>query len=242
MVADMSFNEWSLTSQGQYLQQRELTYFDKTVVDLFGFNAVQLGNPAWDVLRNSRMTHRFQVHQTAAQVLADPTHLPFSNQSLDMLVLPHILEFSDYPHQILREVERVLIAEGHLLISGFNPRSLWGLNRWLRRGTAVYPWSGQFINLTRLKDWLALLNFEVVAVSMCCYAPPLENADWLRCFDFMEVAGDRWWAKGGGVYFIHAIKRVHGMHLIKPRWQEPITWSRALRPASRNIQNESRHE
>ena len=235
----MTFTEWSETPLGQYLYQREQAYFDQAVADLFGFNAVQIGSPQWDLLRNSRITHRFHVNQACAQVLAEPTHLPFANHSLDLLILPHVLEFSDYPHQILREAERVLIPEGNLLISGFNPRSLWGIYRWIHRNTQVYPWSGEFINLTRLKDWLSLLNCDVVSGHMCCYAPPLKSSNWMRQFEIMELAGDRWWAKGGGVYFIHAVKRVHGMRLIMPRWQTPTKIAVALRPANRSMQNES---
>ncbi len=238
----MTFTEWSETPLGRYLYQREQAYFDQAVADLFGFNAVQIGNPQWDLLRNSRIAHRFHVHQTAAQVLAEPTHLPFANHSLDLLVLPHVLEFSDYPHQILREAERVLMPEGNLLISGFNPRSLWGMYRWMQGNTQSYPWSGEFINLTRLKDWLSLLNCDVVAGQMCCYAPPLNNSSWMRRFEAMELASDRWWAKGGGIYFIHAVKRVHGMRLIMPRWQTAVKVAGALRPANRGMQNGSSDE
>jgi len=143
--------------------------------------------------------------------------------------LPHVLEFADNPHQILREVERVLRPEGNLLISGFNPFSLWGMHRALGRKQG-YPWCGHFIRLPRLKDWLALLGFEVVGGRFAAYAPPLHHSKWLDSFSFMEKAGDRWWAVSGGVYFLHAIKRVPGMRLIKPKWNEGLV--RNLLPVS----------
>jgi len=131
----------------------------------------------------------------------------------------HALEFSPNPHQLLREVERVLRPEGQLLLAGFNPLSLWGVKRWLGpRG--AYPWSGQFLRLSRIRDWLSLLGFELAAGRMVCYAPPVNRQGWLDRSRFMEAAGDRWWALGGGVYLLHAIKRVHGMRLIAPRWEE----------------------
>ena len=235
-----SFTEWLTSPLGQYLQEREQAYFDQTVVDLFGFNALQIGLPHWEMLRNSRIPHRFCVGTHAGDVLAEPTHLPFANQSVDLLVLPHLLEFSNYPHQILREAERVLIAEGNLLISGFNPRSLWGLHRWYKRSCGDYPWRGDFVNLGRLKDWLSLLGCDIVGGRMCCYAPPLTNASLMQHFEFMEAAGDRWWATGGGIYFIHAVKRVHGMRLITPRWQGKSKFARALSPATRSLQNGSK--
>lgn len=235
-----SFTDWFASPLGQYLHAREQAYFDQLVADLFGFNAIQIGLPHWDMLRNSRIPHRFRIDaENAVDVLAEPTHLPVAHQSVDLLVLPHLLEFSNYPHQILREAVRVLIAEGNLLISGFNPRSLWGVHgRYMHNG-GDYPWRGNFIKLNRLKDWLSLLGFEIVGVRMCCYAPPLRNVGLMRYFEFMETAGDRWWAMGGGVYFIHAVKRVHGMRLITPRWEGPSTVVRGLSPATRRQQNES---
>ncbi|WP_124950003.1 class I SAM-dependent methyltransferase [Sulfuriferula thiophila] len=236
-----SFSDWLASPLGQYLQAREQAYFDQAVADLFGFNALQVGLPYWDMLRNSRIPHRFRVADSGTDdVLAEPTQLPFANQSVDLLVLPHLLEFSSYPHQILREAERVLIAEGSLLISGFNPRSLWGVHRWYKHKGGEYPWRGDFVNLSRLKDWLSLLGCDVVSGRMCCYAPPLANAGMMQYFEFMESAGDRWWGMGGGVYFIHAVKRVHGMRLITPRWQSQAKLARALSPATRSLQNGSK--
>ena len=148
---------------------------------------------------------------------------------------PHVLEFSENPHQVLREVERVLRPEGSLIISGFNPRSLWGFKKsvgrmkkslgGLRRvqgSNQDYPWNGNFIALPRIKDWLALLSFEVAGGRFAAYAPPFQQTKWLERFAFMEAVGDRWWAVSGGVYFVHAIKRVHGMRLIKPQWNEGL--------------------
>ena len=235
-----SFTEWVASPLGQYLANHEQTYFDQTVFDLFGFNALQVGLAEMDLLRNSRISNRFQVDNGKnAHVVAESTQLPFAEQSIDLLVLPHLLEFSAYPHQILREAERVMIAEGNLLISGFNPHSLWGLYSWYKHRSGDFPWCGDFVNFGRLKDWLSLLGYDIVSWRMCCYAPPFANPDWVYRFEFMQVAGDRWWAMGGGVYFIHAIKRVHGMRLITPNWQGKTKLVNALRPVTRGLQQES---
>ncbi|MHB1677011.1 MAG: class I SAM-dependent methyltransferase [Sulfuriferula sp.] len=240
---DASLAEWFTSPLGQYLVTRELAYFDQTVIDLFGFNALQVGLSHMDLLRNSRISHRFRVDNIAiGDVVAEATHLPFAAQSIDLLVLPHLLEFSPYPHQILREAERVLIAEGNLLISGFNPRSLWGLYSWTKQRSDKFPWQGDFVNFSRLKDWLSLLGCDIVGWRMCCYAPPFAHIPWVHRFEFMEAAGDRWWAMGGGVYFIHAVKRVHGMRLITPRWQSKNKLVNALRPVTRGMQNERRSD
>ena len=225
-----SLSEWFASEQGGYVLTREQDYFDHTVSDIFGFNAMQVGLQECDFLRSSRMPLRFAAgNQPGNDVRICCDELPFACDSLDMVVLPHVLEFADNPHQILREVERVLRPEGNLLISGFNPFSLWGMHRALGRKQG-YPWCGHFIRLPRLKDWLALLGFEVVGGRFAAYAPPLHHSKWLDSFSFMEKAGDRWWAVSGGVYFLHAIKRVPGMRLIKPRWNEGLV--RNLLPVS----------
>jgi SAM-dependent methyltransferase len=222
---------WAGADLGRYVAFCEQDWLDRSVADLFGFNAVALAQPGLEPLRNNRMPLRVCAGLASAGVLAQPQALPFASQSLDLLVLPHVLEFADSPHQVLREAERVLRPEGRLLILGFNPVSLWGLRRWLgpRRG---YPWLGQFLRLARIKDWLALLGFEIVAGRMSCYAPPIDRAGWLRRWRFMEAAGDRWWALGGGVYMLHAVKRVQGMRLITPRLEKGWAKTPVLAPGA----------
>ena len=217
-----SLSEWFATQQGSYVLARELAYFDHTVSDIFGFNALQLGLAEHDFLRSNRIPLRFKAgNQPGNAVRLCCTELPFATASLDLVLIPHVLEFSEHPHQILREVERVLMPDGSLIISGFNPRSLWGMRRVLGCKQS-YPWNGHFISLPRIKDWLALLGFEVIGGRFAAYAPPFRQSKWLERCVFMEAAGDRWWAVSGGVYFLHAIKRVHGMHLITPQWNERL--------------------
>jgi len=246
-----SLTDWFASPQGQYLLAREQAFFDHTVADIFGFNAVQLGLTEYEFLRASRMPLRTVAGNRAGlqacksadgdksaqyeKVRLIMDELPFDSGSLDMVVMPHVLEFNDNPHQILREVERVLMPEGHVIIAGFNPRSLWGLRRAL--GSQMgYPWRGNFISLPRMKDWLALLGFEVVAGSFACYAPPLLNSKLIKRLHFMEPAGDRWWAVCGGVYFLQAIKRVSGMRPIKPSWNEALVGK--LLPAAPKLNRE----
>lgn len=210
---------------------------DALTADIFGFNAMQIGLPQIQALRANRMQHQWRsdthLPQASAQrtdgdaaapvvVVHDFSDLPFATQSLDLIVLPHVLEFADEPHQVLREVERVLIPEGRLIVSGFNPASLWGARQVAGRLTGAHflPQDGEFISLPRLKDWLKLLNMEVNRGHFGCYAPPCASQKWLERFDFMEKAGDRWWPYLGAVYIVQAIKRVKGMRLIGPAWKK----------------------
>ncbi len=155
--------------------------------------------------------------------------LPFAAQSLDLVVLPHVLEFSFDPHQVLREVERVLRPEGRLIVSGFNPASLWGMRQLLMRPfrPAFFPRDPQFIGLPRLRDWLTLLGFELDGGRYGCYRPPCASQRWLDRTEMFEHAGDRWWPILGAIYFVSAVKRVRGMHLIGPAWRTSRAQQRA---------------
>jgi SAM-dependent methyltransferase len=247
--------EWLLTPAGQYLLAWEREQIDRTVNDLFGFHAVQLGWPCLDALRHNRMPHRWVLldrppagdppqpplrpapspsghtseaaQPTPHAVVADFHALPFETQSLDLVVLPHSLELAGDPHQTLREVERVLVPEGRVIILGFNPASLWGLQQRCARigmrlglGALPLPETGEFIGYWRLRDWLRLLSFDIEGGRFGCYRPLLRTQSWLDRYRWMEPAGDRWWPVLGAVYFLVAVKRVRGMRLIGPAWKQ----------------------
>ena len=207
-------SKWFFTSLGRYVASIEQDYFDREVADVFGFNAFQIGLPEHDFLRANRMPFRcVAASHGEASLLADARALPIRSGVADLVLLPHALEFSENPHQVLREVQRVLMPEGHIILSGFNPWSLWGV-----RGAYARLFSGR----------------------MGCYVPPVANEKWRRRFDFMEKAGDRWWPFAGGIYFLHGIKRVQGMRLITPKWKSAAARERlAVLPQRRTRTEES---
>ncbi len=150
--------------------------------------------------------------------------LPFDANSLDLVVLPHALELARDPHLALREVERVLVPEGRVIIVGFNPASLWGARQRLGRarrslgwgrGDALFlPSAGEFLGYRRLRDWLRLLSFEVEAGRFGCYIPPVTSRAWLSRLEWMDRVGEHWWPVFGALYYIVAVKRVRGMRLV----------------------------
>jgi SAM-dependent methyltransferase len=236
--AIIGLNQWLQGPAGRYLLEWEQRHLDGVVVDLFGFHALQLGLAGLDALRANRMPHRWVATPDAARAgngepqspprVAVALHcdfdaLPFSNHSLDLVVLPHALELARDPHLALREVERVLVPEGRVVIVGFNPASMWGLRQrfgrlrrrlWRRGDQSLFlPSAGEF-GYRRLRDWLRLLSFEVEAGRFGRYLPPLRSEKWLARFGWMERLGDRWWPVFGAVYFIVAVKRVRGVRLV----------------------------
>ena len=238
-MSNSPIDAWLQTPQGRYIFDWEQERFDEMVADIFGFNAVQLGFPRLDGLRANRMPLRFHYDPVLpAGVLGDAHHLPMAANSVDLAVLPHVLEFAADPHQILREIERVLVPEGQVLISGFNPISLWGIKRRLAGRNAAYPWQGQYFSVRRLKDLLKLLSFETQAGCFGRYAPAVSQEKWLRRWHFLELAGDRWWPIAGAVYILQGVKRQHGLRLLTPAWQDRKARAKALAPAVQRIQKD----
>ena len=171
------------------------------------------------------------------QLVCDFEALPFPANSLDLVVLPHVLELNADPHACLREVERVLVPEGRVIICGLNPASLWGLRqrraqlyRRLGLGQLFLPREGEFIGYWRLRDWLRLLSFEVESGRFGCYRPAVMRESWLERFEWMDRLGARWWPIFGAVYFLVAVKRVRGMRLLEAAWKTVPTRATAPVP------------
>ncbi|MBV6272417.1 class I SAM-dependent methyltransferase [Alcaligenaceae bacterium CGII-47] len=220
--------EWLDTPVGRIVQAWEQKQVDGMVSNMFGYHAIQLGLPHWDLLRANRIPSKTYAHRPDASIgtqggrlVCEPDHLPFAAQSVDLLVLPHTLEWANDPHQVLREVERVLMPEGRVVITGFNPFSLWGARESLPGLDLKLPVPVPAqVSPGRLKDWFKLLSFEPERGRFGCYVPLCVTETWLHRWRFMDSAGDRWWPVCGAVYAIAAVKRVSGMRLIGPTWRQ----------------------
>jgi SAM-dependent methyltransferase len=249
----IDLHTWFQTPAGRYLRAWEQDQVDSAVADIFGYHAMQLGLPGFDGLRNNRMPHQWLANECddtfnasaprKTALLTQFSALPFPASSLDLVVLPHTLEFCADPHGTLRDVERVLVPEGRVVICGLNPASLWGLrqrrSRLYRRmgvGNLFLPDGGQFIGHWRIRDWLRLLGFEVEHASFGCYRPSVQNEQWLQRTAWMDRVGSRWWPIFGAAYFLVAVKRVKGMHLLSPNWKQ----AKVRAPQSVPVANRSR--
>src|SRR5687768_120095 len=231
----IGMRQWFETPPGRYLLAWERAEFDRAVSDIFGYHALQLGLPELDTLQANRMPHKWlalrepahaESPQAKPSLITDFAALPFQENSLDLVVLPHSLELTTDPHATLREVERVLVPEGKVVICCLNPASLWGLRqrrahlyRRLGFGELFLPDAGDFIGYRRLRDWLRLLSFDVESSTFGCWRPATTSEKWLERTAWMDRLGERWWPIFGAVYFIVAVKRVRGAKLIGPAWK-----------------------
>ncbi len=212
---------WVDTTLGKRLLAKEQELYDLAVADVFGFHAVQVGMLHIDCLKNSRIAHIVSAGNKKGDLRCESGYLPFAENTVDLLCLPHALEFSDNPHQTLREASRVLVPEGYLIMTVFNPYSAWGIRKFFAKKDN-YPWCGQFFSLSRIKDWLKLLNLEFVEVQFFGYELPINNSRWLKRFSLLESLGANWWPRMGGRYVIVAKKRVVNITFLKPSWKRSL--------------------
>jgi len=213
------------SQSGVRLREVEQTLLDEVLPTLFGYHLLQVGWPAdADLLRSSRIGHRMvldpdNVSGSSVHLASRTDSLPLASDSIDVILLPHLLELERHPHEVLREVERTLIPEGHVVILGFNPWSLWGACRLLPGRKREVPWCGHFYSQTRIRDWLALLGFATVRARTYFYRPPLRHGALMERLELIERLGARWWGPLGGGYLLVARKRVTALTPIRPRWR-----------------------
>ena len=225
---------------------------DSLLADVFGYHALQLGWLQLQALNANRMPHRWiaqpesesehaaylqQQGVVQPHLYFDSRAWPWAADSLDLVVLPHALERSADPHACLREVERVLIPEGQVLITGLNPMSFWGWQ--FARGQRKVRGEGalhmNLIGYRRMRDWLRLLGFEVQVSRFSGWTPALASERWMRRLDAVETCGQRWLPILGGVYLILATKRVpSGSWLNERSWRAVGSPAVATVPVARS--------
>ena len=171
----VGLSRWMRGPGGAELLRMEVEHIHAAVGNLFGYHCLQVGDLAGaDLLGASRILGRSVVDIDAGAppcaypvVSGAATSLPIDSHAVDVVVLPHVLEFESRPHEALREASRVLVPEGSLVMLGFNPLSVMGLRRVLGHRAAVAPWCGTWFGAGRLRDWLTLLGFDIIDQRPC---------------------------------------------------------------------------
>lgn len=212
---------WLAGPLGGMLLEQERAAVAEALECAFGLHCVQVG--AWgrpDALLSLARTRRGALVASApgsgVSLVSRPEELPLQADSVDVLLLPHTLEFAESPHEVLRESARVLGGEGELVVLGFEPLGQWALRNAFTRG-GFPPGIRRTIGAPRLSDWLKLTGFEVGATRRFLYAPPVAGLGQSRVHGFFERAGRRAWPRFSGAYLLRARKRVHSMTPLRLR-------------------------
>lgn len=238
--------QWLRSPLGQRVYALERKLVSEALSQVFGWQLLQIG--LWgedDALIADARTQRRSVlawhgerQNGSALVRSRTDALAIQSDTIDAVLLPHTLEYEPEPHEILREVERIMPGEGHLIVLGFRPFSTWGC-RHLFAGNGFPPGLERMIGERRLRDWLKLLGFELVDARRYLFTMPWGAAA-PSSQNFMERAGERLWPLMAGGYILKARKRVYCITPIRPRWRarpkvvggliEPTTRVRGTRP------------
>ncbi len=214
MVGNYNINQWFECSElGRYVSRREKDFLYSCAQNHKLGTAVQFGMPAFGVLPECCMIKVPEAVEMLAESMA------FADCTLDLLLLPHVLECSNAPDRVLAEAWRCLAAEGRLLLTGFNPHSLWRFGRLLDGKTL--PDSSDCLALPRLKQMALAVGFSIEEGRFMAYVPPVRSRQALDRWRFIEAAGDRWWPHAAAVYGLVLVKRQAGMTVL-PEFEQQM--------------------
>jgi SAM-dependent methyltransferase len=230
---------WLSSPLGQVFLEQEKKEVGELINDFRGYNSLGIGPaPFLAVMQKSNIVNKLWLDTESfgidhcISITAKPDKLPIRSDEIQFMYLAHCLGSSNNPHEVLRESYRVLAPEGQVIISGFNPWSLWGLKRLLGSLASYWPWNSRFMSIIRLKDWLALLGFELLSTQFYFFRPPV--AFGLEKLHWMENLGRFLWPIFGGYYVILARKRTIPLTPIRAVWTQKDTVPEAgwVRPAA----------
>ncbi len=242
---------WFETLYGSYIVNLEAALLRQWLPHLFGYRMVLLGArlPLWDdCMQQGHIRQRIWMnnvcapHQLPCDILSSMSALPVRSDCVDLVVLFHALDSAEDPRRLIREVERILIPEGRVIIFGFNPYSLFGVWRLLGRRSSRKEMSGHLkVGRSQLKGWLSLLGMEIEKKKYLAFRPPLQKQSALDKVDFMEAAGQKLWSSSGGVYAIQAVKNVATLTPFRPsfQWYRKVSTDGVAAPTTRGIHNDS---
>jgi len=233
--------QWLQSPLGQSLLQQEARVVEEALDGIFGEQCLQLGSwgASHDLLRFARTQRAMALWCPGGQTTGDSPHaygqlhrLPVDSDTIDAVLLPHTLDYSDRAHAILREVHRILRSDGHLVVLGFKPGGLWGLRR-LVPGAAMPPAADNLISDRKLADWLQLLDMRIHGVHRYFFRWPLPGNRGARS-QVWERRGQRFWPELAACYMLTAQKRMYTLTPMKNPWRaRPKVVGGLVKPTTR---------
>ena len=239
-----TLRSWLASPLGEALLQQESRVVEEAFDGIFGEQCLQLG--LWGepnaFLRFARTQQSACIADTdnkaECEAATRPSavghlyRLPVASDSVDAVLLPHTLDYSDRAHAILREVHRVLRSDGHVVVLGFKPGGFWGLRRMIP-GAGLPPGVDHLISDRRLSDWLQLLDFRIHASNRYFFRWPL-TGNRGSSSPLWERRGQRWWPELGACYMLTAQKRVYTLTAIRKPWRtQPKVVAGLIKPTTR---------
>lgn len=215
-----ALDEWLATPLGRTLLARERAAVADALDRVFGTQFLQVGH--WGTQQTFLPLARTQRRALVAEpeapgdFISHASSLAVQSGSVDAVLLPHTLEFEPEPHEVLREVDRVLVGEGHLIVLGFEPWSWWSLRHRISE-QGFPPGLDYMLSQGRLRDWLRLLGFDVLEVRRFLHTLPLSRLHGGAVERALENIGGKLGGQFGSVYLLKAKKRVYTLTPVRPK-------------------------
>ena len=229
--------QWFKTPLGAALLRAEKRLIMRRLEHCFGDRLLQMSiNDELNICAGNRLQHAFtlspKVATNHAQASCNFEALALPEDSIDVVVLHHVLEFCADPHQVLREVKRVLIPNGKLFVISINPFSPLAARFTLAVMIGQQHFLRQSIGSHRLHDWLELLEMPTLGWQNGFHQLPINNDKFLSWQSKFADFSQKHSMPMGGVFMLEAVKQIHGMTAIKPKrmaWRPELG---GFRPAS----------
>ena len=212
----------------------------RLLVKHYGKHALLIGVPNQYALLEATkvpchtLLSSFLAHEPQPGFVEGDLHeLAIQTGSIDLVILPHTLEYVDNPHHLVQEACRVVKPEGLIVIMGFNPYSMCGFKR-LMSGKRGAPWSSHFAHAYQVKHWLRLSDFQIERQTSCFSRPPIEYEKVFNKLEFLECVGD-FLNFFGGIYCITARAKVVPMTPIRMQWKQKLNHIRIATTISGSI-------
>ncbi|MFD2166610.1 methyltransferase domain-containing protein [Thalassotalea euphylliae] len=217
---------WSELPMGETILTAVNQAIEPWTHKFFGYHLLKIGALSGAIdCHQSPIKHQVTIShcREKSAVIADIDDLPMLEHSVDVCLLGHAMEFSVDPHHVLREASRVLIPNGYIVLTGYNPISFAGLNKLVPYRRNQIPWKEQFFTPMRIKDWLELMGFEILEDKRMLYSTLASSQNKSssngKVMQIWQRFASNYLSSIGSVYVIVAKKRVHPLTPIKPKWR-----------------------
>lgn len=202
--------KWFDSRIGRQFLVQQLMLVESKVTTLFGYHLLEMSvDPRVSFSASSKIKHCFAMSPLADSegMVLGSEQLPFAEESIDVAIVQHVLESSEQPHLLLKELSRVVLPSGYLVVIGFNPYSVIGLRSIYQRIRKQGAWQNPFISAKRLSDYLCLLDFSVESIEYGYY--PCSSQQQKSQFVAAVVKKlEKWQWPLGGFYVLVAKKQV----------------------------------
>jgi len=214
---------WFQSAAGKELLEQQKLITDEVLSTMFGYHLMQI-SACRDISlsENSKIRHRFSIGPLKGDSIAsiaDEEQLPIETESIDVVLLHHTMEYSQHPHQLLKEASRVVLPSGHVVIVGFNPLSFMGLWSMVGRLRNNSVWKNHLLSARKLADWLLLMDLKVQSVQYGHYKPPVSSNNYTKKFAKLEQFFNFLQLPFGSFYVLVAKKEVSTLTPIKQKWR-----------------------